>query len=295
MQFIAFYLTIPFLYLISLLPFRVIYLISDFICFIVYNIIGYRKKTVRNNLEIGLPHLSFEERLIIEKRFYHHMCDMFLEMIKTITISDKEIEKRFKFKNLEVYSELENKNKSIVLLCSHYASYEWVVSMNRKIKFNGYGIYKKINNKYFDDFVRKVRSRFNTVLITTKITSEIIEKNQVKGIKGVYGFASDQSPENKKKNFWTQFLEVEVPVYTGAEMLAKRYDMSVIFLKVEKLKRGYYQAEFETMELANNDLKDYSLTVEYLKKVEKQIYEAPEFYLWTHKRFKHAGKKHLSY
>ena len=295
MQFIIFYLTIPFLYLISWLPFRVVYLISDFIYFIVYTIIGYRKKTVRTNLQMALPHLSVEERLKVEKGFYKHMCDMFLEMIKTITISDSAIEKRFKFKNLEVYTELENKGKSIVLLCSHYASYEWVVSMNRKIQFNGYGIYKKINNKYFDDFIRNIRSRFNTTLITTKKTSEVIESNQAKGIKGVYGFASDQSPENKKKNFWTQFMGIEVPVYTGAELFAKRHDLNVIFLKVSKLKRGYYQAEFEVMELHNRDLKEYSLTVEYLKKVEKQIMEAPEFYLWTHKRFKHAGKKHLSY
>ncbi len=144
MQLLIYLLFYPILWLISILPFRLLYLFSDGVYLIVYYIIGYRKKTVRNNLALALPHLSDNERLVIEKKFFRHMCDMFLEMIKTISISQSEIEKRFKFNNLDVYLDLEKKQKSIALMCAHYASYEWVVSMNYHINFTGYGIYKKL-------------------------------------------------------------------------------------------------------------------------------------------------------
>ncbi|MGV9004580.1 lysophospholipid acyltransferase family protein [Flavobacterium sp.] len=291
MQFVLFCLVYPILYLISILPFRILYLLSDIVFVLVYYVIGYRKKTVRENLNIALPHLSDEEKKIIEKKFYKHMCDMFLEMIKTMSISDKEIEKRFVFKNLEEYLALEKKEKSIALMCSHYASYEWVISMNRHINFKGYAIYKIINNKYFDDLVKKIRSRFDAILITTKETVPIIEKNVVDGVLGLYGFASDQSPQNKPKTFWSTFMGIEVPVYTGAEMLSKRFDMNMVYLKVKKIKRGFYEAELEILAENVTSIPDYQITETFLRKVESQILEAPEFYLWTHKRWKHQGNR----
>ena len=287
MQLIVFIFVYPILWLISILPFRLLYLFSDFVFFLVYRIVKYRKKTVRQNLALALPHLSREERNEIEKIFYHHMCDMFLEMIKTLTISKKEIEKRFVFTNLEVYKDLEKKNKSIALLCAHYASYEWVVSMNRYISFKGYGIYKKIANKYFDKLVHDIRSKFKANLITTKETASRIEKNYNEGVLSLYGFASDQSPREDKIICWEHFMGVETPIHTGAEMLAKKYDMNVIFLKTKKIKRGYYEGTFELMAENPKETDRFEISKDFIKRVEKQIYEAPEYYLWTHKRWKH--------
>ncbi|MFY8067261.1 MAG: lysophospholipid acyltransferase family protein, partial [Flavobacterium sp.] len=122
MQLLIYLIIYPFLWIISILPYHIFYLFSDFVCFLTYNFIGYRKKVVRNNIKLALPHLSDNDRLAIEKKFYIHLCDMFLEMIKTISISQKEIEKRFTFSNMEVYYDLEKKNKSIALMCAHYAS-----------------------------------------------------------------------------------------------------------------------------------------------------------------------------
>ncbi len=288
MQLIVFIFVYPILWLISILPFRLLYLFSDFVFFLVYRIIKYRKKTVRQNLALALPHLSREERNEIEKKFYHHMCDMFLEMIKTLSISKKEIEKRYVFTNLEVYKDLEKKNKSIALLCAHYASYEWVVSMNRYISFKGYGIYKKIANKYFDKLVHEIRSKFKANLITTKETASRIEKNYKEGVLSLYGFASDQSPREDKIICWEHFMGVETPIHTGAEMLAKRYDMNVIFLKTKKIKRGYYEGTFELMAENPKETDRFEISKDFIKRVEKQIYEAPEYYLWTHKRWKHT-------
>lgn len=291
MQLLAYCLLVPILYLISYLPFRLLYLFSDVVYFLVYRIIGYRKKTVRENIALALPHLSEKERLEIEKKSYKHLCDMFLEMIKTMTISVKEIEKRFVFTNIEVIQSLEKENKSIALMCAHYASYEWVISMNSKVSNEGFAIYKKINNPYFDNLVKKIRSRFKAYLITTKETRSVVENNEKNGIKGIYGFASDQSPQVKPKTYWSKFMGIEVPVYVGAELLAKQYNFNVVFLKVKKVKRGYYEANFELLSDDVTKVPNYEITDTFMKKVEQQILEAPEFYLWTHKRWKHRNKK----
>lgn len=291
MQLIIYLIIYPILLLVSILPFRIIYIISDIVYFFVYRVFGYRKKVVRENLALALPHLSQKERLVIEKKSYKHLCDMFLEMIKTISISRKEMDRRFVFKNLDVYNSLEKDGKSIALLCSHYASYEWVVSMNSKISYKGYGIYKKINNKYFDSLARRIRSKFDAELIPINKTAEVIAHNYSNKIKSLYGFVSDQSPQLKTKNYWHDFMGIEVPVYVGVELLSKKFDMNVVFLKVSKVKRGFYEAELEVLSTNIKEIPDFEIMNIFLKKVEQQILEAPEYYLWTHRRWKHRGKK----
>lgn len=287
MQLIFYILIYPILYLISILPFKLLYIFSDFVRFIVYNIIGYRKDVVRENLAISLPHLTDKERLIIEKKFYTHLCDIFLEMIKTMSISKKEIQKRYKFTNIDMLQDYEKKGKSIAVLCGHYASYEWAVSMNYYVSFTGYGIYKKIANKYFDKLVHKIRSRFKAILITTKETISTIENGARTGELGIYGFASDQSPRVQKSIHWAKFMGIETPIHVGAELLAKRLDMNVIFLRTKKIKRGYYEATFEFLTEKPKEVSNFEISEMFMKKVEQQIYEAPEYYLWTHKRWKH--------
>ncbi len=287
MQFLIYSISFPFLWIISKLPFRLFYWFSDCIYILVYYIIGYRKKIVRNNILIALPNVSEEKRLSIEKKFYQHMCDMFLEMIKTMSISSEEMKERFKITNIELLKEYEQKNKSIILLAAHYASWEWLLSINESTTFKCYGVYKKVNNKYFDAKVRAIRSKFKSELVTTDNTIALINDNEKNGIMSLYGLASDQSPQVHKTFHWQQFMGIEVPVHTGAEMLAKRYDLEVVFAKVKKVKRGFYEATF--VPIANNpkSIPDYEITDTYLNEVEQQILEAPEYYFWTHKRWKH--------
>ncbi|WP_281323970.1 lysophospholipid acyltransferase family protein [Flavobacterium sp. IMCC34518] len=287
MQYFIYLLVYPIIWLISILPFRLLYIFSDIVYFLVYRIVKYRKKTVKENLALALPHLSDEERFIIEKKFYHHMCDVFLEMIKTLNISKNEICKRFVFKNIEVYKELEKQGKSIAIVCSHYANYEWIISLNYYSEFSSYGIYKQLKNPYFDKLVHKIRSRFNAKLVTTKKTIPTIIENSKNNILSVYGFASDQSPHIKSAFHWEKFMGIEVPVHTGAEMLSKRYNMNLVYLNTKKIKRGYYEATLETISTNPKEAPNYQLTDQYLKLLEKQIYEEPEYYLWTHRRWKY--------
>ena len=287
MQFLVFILTFPFLWIISILPFRIFYWLSDCIYVLVYDIVGYRKKTVRENLALALPHLSDKERLEIEKKSYHHLCDMFLEMVKTMTISSEEMNKRFKITNLEVIKEYEKKGKSIMLIASHYASWEWLITLNQKISFLGVAVYKKLANKHFDKLVRDIRSKYNTELVPTSKTIPLIANNQKNNIQCVYGLASDQSPKADRIFHWESFMGVEVPVHTGPEMLAKKYDMTVVFAKVKKVKRGYYELTIIPLSDNPKSIPDFGITHIYIKEVEKQILEAPEYYFWTHKRWKH--------
>ena len=287
MQLLIYIFLYPILWCISKLPFRLLYVLSDGLYILTYYIIGYRKKIVRENLALTLPNLSDKERLIIEKKSYQNMCDVFLEMIKTLTISKTEMERRYKFKNIEVYDYLEKKGKSIALLCAHYASYEWAISINSKISFEGYAVYKKINNRYFDKLVRDIRSKFKATLITTKETIPEMGNNYRNNKLSLYGLISDQSPKLGSFFHWNKFMGIEVPIHTGGEMLAKKYDMNVLFLRTKKLGRGFYEAELEVLSENANEVPNYEITDRFLKLVEQQIYEQPENYLWTHNRWKH--------
>jgi Kdo2-lipid IVA lauroyltransferase/acyltransferase len=290
-QFIAYILIYPFLWLISILPFRIFYMFSDITYVIVYYIIGYRKKVVTENLKLVFPNKSNKEIFVIRKKFYKHMCDMFLEMIKSISISRSQLSKRFIITNPEELGRLESLNKSIILMYGHYASYEWSYVIENYLTYKGYGIYKRIKNVYFDRLAKRIRSKYNTSLIHTKEAISTINLNEKDDIKSIIAFLSDQSPKYKKAYYWSEFMSIKVPCFTGAEMLAKKLDLSVAYLKVNKIKRGYYQAEFISLADNANSYTDYEITDKFTKALEEQIYEAPEYYLWTHKRWKHRNKK----
>lgn len=291
MQFLAYLLIYPIIWLISKLPFPLLYLLSDGIYILLYRVIGYRKKAVRRNLAMALPHLSEAERLRIEKKSFQHLCDMFLEMIKTLSISRKTMETRFTFTNMDLFHAMEEKGKSIALMCGHYASYEWLISMNYYTRFKGFAIYKRIANPYFDRLVKKIRSRYKAYLITTKETKPTIEKNAREGVLGLYGFASDQTPRWSETNlYWHHFMGIETPIHIGAESLAKQYDMNIMFLKVRKVKRGFYEGTFEILSDNVHEVPDYKISEAFMAKVEAQILEQPEYYMWTHKRWKHKKR-----
>ncbi|WP_223033334.1 lysophospholipid acyltransferase family protein [Hanstruepera marina] len=291
MQFLAYIIIYPFLWLISILPFRLLYLFSDMVYLLVFYIIGYRRKTVKENLMLVFPEKSEDEIKTISKKFYHHMCDMFLEMIKTLSISRKQLNKRFIIKNPESLQKLEALNKSIVVMYGHYASYEWSFVVENHITMKGIGIYKTIANKYFDNLARKLRSRYNTELIDTKKAVAKITEYEKQNIKSVIAFLSDQSPKSFKKYYWTTFMDIEVPCFTGAERIAKDLNLTVTYLKIDKVKRGHYEAEFITLAENANDYADFEITDKFTRELEQQIRKAPEYYLWTHKRWKHRNKK----
>ncbi len=291
MQFIIFILLYPLIWCLSILPMKVLYFISDIIYILLYYLIGYRKKVVRNNLKLAFPEKSNEELLDIEKKTFHHFIDIFMEMIKSFTISKNEISKRFIFQNIEILDEFYNKNKSLIAMAGHYANWEWAISASMKMSYKGYAAYSTINNKYLEEKIKKSRTKFGAIFAPTSKFIEIMQRNFDNKELGIYGLLSDQSPLLKKTHYWHNFLGVRVPIHTGAEMLAKKYDYSILYFKTERIKRGYYTSTIKVLAENPRDFEDYQITDLFLNELEKQIRNKPEFYFWTHKRFKHMGKE----
>ncbi|MEH6618136.1 lysophospholipid acyltransferase family protein [Maribacter arcticus] len=290
MQLLAFVLIYPFLWVISILPHRLFYGFSDIAFFFVYHIFGYRRKVVQNNLNLVFPNKPKEEINRIEKEFYKHLCDTFLEMVKTMNLSKKAVAKKYRVVNPEVLLEIE-KERSIIILCAHYANWEWNVSINNYVNSKGYAVYQQVNNSYFDKFIRKTRARWNTTLITQGQTAKTVIQNFRNNVRATYGMVSDQSPQAHRAHYWTNFMGIKVPIFNGGEALARKTGLATVFLKVSKVKRGHYKAELIPIALNGKETEEHEITNKFLQLTEAQIREKPEYYLWTHKRWKHRNKK----
>jgi len=289
MKLLAYLITYPIIWILSILPFKVLYLISDLLYFLLYRIVGYRKKVVRTNLNLVFPDKSVEELKVIEKRFYAHLCDLFMEAAKSRALTPADLDRRYELLNVEMLQQLEQENSTFVLV-SHYANWEWIVNLNRYVESAGFGVYQKLANPYFDKFIRRTRAKWKLTLIEQQETSQVIQANAEKGLRAVYGIISDQSPMVKKARLWIPFMGITVPVFTGAEALARKYDFAVVFARVKKIKRGHYTLEFIPITQAAGSTDPEYITRKFIELCEEQINDHPEFYLWTHRRWKHRDK-----
>tara|TARA_R110001632_G_scaffold154429_2_gene272605 strand:- start:7762 stop:8652 length:891 start_codon:yes stop_codon:yes gene_type:complete len=290
MKFLIFALTYPIIWLLSLVPMRLLYLFSDLLYFLFYYIIGYRKEVVLNNLQLAFPKKELSELKSIQKKFFRHFTDLFVESIKAFTISKKTSSKRYKYINPELIDELYDKGRSIAFMGAHQANWEWSISIPLFVKIKCFGAYTTIGNKYFDKTVKDSRMKFGFIGYKTTDTVKAMTENFDNKVQGLYLLLSDQSPQVHKTHYWSEFMGVKVPIHTGAEMLAKKFDMAVVNYTVKKVKRGYFEVTFETITEHPNDFKDYEVTDKYLAITERNIKDQPEYYLWSHKRFKHKDK-----
>ena len=291
MQLAVYLIVYPLLWLVSILPFRLLYIFSDILYLFIYKIFGYRKEIVYENLTLVFPEKSEAEIKTIMTKFYHHLCDMMVEAVKSLTISEKAMKKRFTFSNIELINAIEAQDKSFLLMCSHYGSWEWIFIMQSYVSCKGYAIYKPIANKHFDKLFKAVRAKYNSHLISTKETIPTLLQTARNGERFGCGFVSDQSPKLSKASYWQNFMGIEVPVHTGAEAIARKLNTPVVFFGVERLKRGYYNCTFKTITETPKTTEKNEITKTFVELAEKQIYEAPEYYLWTHKRWKHRNNK----
>ncbi|MGY0407817.1 MAG: lysophospholipid acyltransferase family protein [Polaribacter sp.] len=290
MQFVVFALIYPFIWILSRLPMRILYIKSDIFFFFVYYIFGYRKKIVLENLRISFPEKSEEELLKIRKKFYKHFIDLLMESIKAFSISEKEILKRYTYKNPELVNKYVAQGRSIVLVGAHQANWEWSISLPLVLKTTIYGAYTKLQNSYFEKAVKDSRGKFGIIAYKASETIKGMLKNHNSGKIGAYILLSDQSPQVHKTFYWRTFFGVKVPVHTGAEMLAKKFDLVMINYVATKTKRGYYNIEFQLITDQPKEFENYQITDKYTELTENNIKKQPEFYLWSHRRFKHRNK-----
>ena len=294
---LLYYILYFWMYLHALLPFRLLYVLSDILYLFVYKIAGYRLKVVRGNLQLCFPEKTDKERKVIERRFYHHFCDYFVETIKLLHISDKQMAKRMQFENVELIRELMKDGNSALMYLGHYCNWEWVPSIT--MHFRGKGdenkllgqIYKPLRSKAVDDLFLKIRSRFGSLGIPKNDTLRAIIKLKKEMKQVLIGFMADQTPSAVNIHYWTDFLNQDTPVFTGVERIAKQTGYSVVYLDMEKIKRGYYKATVRLITEKPKDEPDNLITETYIRAMEKTILRDPAYWLWTHKRWKRTHEE----
>ena len=278
--------------LISYIPFRALYVLSDGLYYILYYIIRYRRKIVRKNLTESFPTLKGKEILQVEKKFYRYFTDQVLESCKMATISTEEMKKHMKFTNIEAANAVFKEGKTIALYMGHYGNWEWISSIPLWVAegVTSVQIYHKLRNDNTNRLILNMRERLGAISVemrkTARYITEISNTNQV----SVIGFIADQSPKKKEVRYFLPFLHHRTPILVGTEKIVKHYGFEAWFLDMKRVKRGYYEAELIRMHEEPASLPDFELTEIYFRMLEKMIQERPELYLWTHNRFKHATK-----
>ncbi|MDG1725395.1 MAG: lysophospholipid acyltransferase family protein [Bacteroidia bacterium] len=270
---------------ISLLPYPIIYGISNVISFLFFYVIPYRKKTVTKNIKNSFPQKDKKELNIIARKFYTHLSDIIVESIKLFSITQKQIDYRFSIENPEILQTYFDQGRDVILVGGHYNNWEILaVGINQIVPHDCFGIYTKLSDPFFDDKMKSSRSKFGLKMINTReVSSNFIKKNKTPRMTI---FGADQSPTYSKNIHWTNFLNQDTAVALGTERFSKKYNLPVIFCSINKRKRGIYSTKLSVLTENPQDTEDGEITEMHTSKLENQINIQPEFWLWTHKRWK---------
>ena len=273
------------LYAFSRLPFFILYLFSDLLYLILYYVVKYRRKVVSENLLNAFPEKTGAERGIIEKKFYRFLADMMVESTKMFTISEKEMRDRFTYTNLPEVTKYLAEEKSIIAVTGHYNNWEWAsLSISSMIRQPVLVVYKPLTDKRFEGFLNKVRGRFGSLLIPMKQTlRKLITYKDTPHMLVLLG---DQTPVRGETQYFTPFLNQPTAVFLGVEKIARSTNSPVVYFTIRRLRRGYYQAEGTVITENARETEPHKITIAHTKKLEQVIRENPEFWLWSHRRWK---------
>jgi len=287
---LVYFIAIPFIYLLSLLPFGLLYLISDFVFFIIYHLVGYRKQVVKTNLRNAFPTYTGQQIDKITHDFYKYFCDLLLETFKTLTISQKSMLRHCTLSptTQQLFDRLNQEKKSVILVLGHFGNWEWAGNTFSLLCHQQlYVIYHPLHNKYFDGLMYRMRTRFGTRLIAMKNVYKDMLKN--KGAINTTAFIADQTP-SPDNAYWTIFLNQDTPVFKGTEVIAKKLDLPVVYTRVRRVKRGYYEIDADILHNSPRNTVDGEITELHTKRLEQDIMLQPEIWLWSHRRWKHKRK-----
>ena len=294
MFYILYYITFPLLWLISLLPLNVLYIVARGFYFLIYYVVGYRRKIVVRNLKNSFPEKSEKEIEIISKLFYKHFSKLFFEIIKQITIPTKEFKSRISYKNPEILHELYAKGKSCMVVTAHYGNWEWSAALADCTKFKSMSVYKPLTNKPLENMLSRMRTRFGAEVVPMNqaIRTLINYRNANSPIMAY--FIADQTPMFHHTQYWTEFLNQKTPVYLGVEKIARQFNMAVLFYKMVKTGKGKYEVEIIKLFDDISNLTEFEITEAHVRELERTIIEKPEYWLWTHRRWKwsHLADEH---
>jgi Kdo2-lipid IVA lauroyltransferase/acyltransferase len=284
---IGYYIFYGINWLLTLLPLPVLYIFSDLLYIVLYYFPSYRRKDVALNLKNSFPEKTDEELKLIEKKFYKHLADLIIETFKMVHMSKAEQMKRFTYTNLEIIDRLREEKRDVIAVVAHYNNWEWPTLLPHYLKYKTIIIYRPLQNKYFNRFVNNLRTKYGLVLTpTSHIIREIVNFKR-NNINTVSAFISDQTPPKSDIRYWTTFLNQDTPVFTGVEKIASKYDMAIVFFNVQKVKRGYYNLDIELLFDHTAGLPENLITETHVRRLEEIIKEKPEYWIWSHRRWKH--------
>lgn len=289
MKAILYYIALSLLFVLNKLPFCIVYLISDILYLLLYYVVRYRRDVVRDNLVKSFPEKDIKEIKKIEREFYAALCDYFVEAIKLYGMSEKQIRKRMVFTGLDDVSRMVEQGHSCVCYMGHFINWEYVTSLSLYFKDDDVvvgDIYHPLENKRFDRLMKKVRDQYGAESITMANTLRRIVQIVKEKKKYVIGFIADQVPTWESINHWVDFLHRDTPVFTGTEKIARRTQASLFFVRMKRVKRGYYTAHFELFAEDASMMAEFEPTNRYYELLESEIKAIPELWLWTHKRWK---------
>ncbi|MBO5699090.1 MAG: lysophospholipid acyltransferase family protein [Bacteroidaceae bacterium] len=279
--------------LLSRLPFGVLYCISDFIYLVLYYIVGYRKRVVRMNLKNAFPEKNEKELRQIEKGFYHFLCDYGVESLKLLTISPEEMKEHMVFENTEAIDDALNDHNFVFVYIGHYCNWEWMSSLPlwaRKDATLG-ELYRPLKSKVMDELFIDLRQHFNAECISKYEALRHIMRFKAENKKCIIGFVADQTPHPDNTHLWMDFLSQDTPIFTGTERIGKKVDAAIFFADLYRVKRGHYRCTFKEITRNIKQFPDYQITERCTQELEQIICRQPEYWLWSHKRWKHKRNK----
>ena len=280
-------------YLISLLPFRALYLLSDGLYVVLFHMVGYRRKVVEKNLRMAFADKTDNDRLLIEHKFYHWLCDYFVESIKLLSISKEELQRRFTIANSDEVEKCFEEGQSAAAVLGHYCNWEWLSCVGIDLPANRVMglVYHPLRNRYFDRLFVDLRSHMGGVPIPKQDILRYLVKYRREGVMSLFGYISDQGPKMNNIHLWLDFMNQDTPVFTGSERIIRKMNNAVFYVEMSRPKRGYYTCTYHLITRQPDSLPEHEITRIFFQKLEQTIRKNPEFYLWSHNRWKRTREE----
>lgn len=291
MKLLSFKLVVLLLTILSYLPLRVLYVVSDFLYIVLYHLIKYRREVVHSNLKNSFPEKTESEIKAVEKEYYSYLADLMVESIKSITISEREIKERFTIENLHLITDELNNGNPLIAISGHYGNWEWgalriALAFDQKTLV----VYKPLTDKWFDDYINKVRAKFGTEMVSMRNTLRKIAA--YRNEPHLLVLVGDQTPPHDQIELFIPFLNQPTPVFLGAEKIASRLNYPVVYFSINRLKRGYYECSILPLIDQSTFPGEHAVTYAHTRMLENDIQRDPSIWLWSHKRWKYKPKVH---
>ncbi len=273
--------------LFSQLPLRILYVLSDFIFFVIYHVVGYRRKVVLENLQNSFPEKTPQELKKIERNFYVNFCDYIVETLKSFTISSTELRVRVQHLNQDVFHEAKAENKNVILLAGHIFNWEWYNALTTIVpQEKSYPVYRKVQSSFWEEKIKEIRNRFGNQALEAKEVIRHIFKNPNDG-NSIYMFVADQTPHFSEITYGLNFLNQRTPAFIGYDKLSTRMELAFVFCEMKKVKRGFYQINYYRIYPDGEKFAAHEVVKKFHVLLENTINKRPDNYLWSHRRWKY--------